>query len=892
MRWPWQKEESDLDRELRYHLETLADEFEKQGMSRADAMKRARREFGGVESVRDQCRDESRWNWLLSTWQDIRFGWRMMKKTPAVTLAAIGTLALGIGATTAVLSLANSMLWKPMGVPNPEQMVEVQWSSKDRPEGIFQATSGGMYLGNGLSVADFFSMDGYRAMRNSAASKAVVAAHISDREASIVYQGMVAVAHIRGVTENFFQMLQLQPFAGRLLAEGDEKDQNGLVVVVTHRFWENQLNKDPDVVGRSMTINNFPYTIAGILPQRFTGIAVGDGTDLYTTIEQSPAYLSPEGWYKEARTQPLSWWLQIMARKRPGVTNEELYAVLQPAFASSWAAQPKTPEQAPHIRLSDAVQGLGEIRREWGNPVWMLLGLVSTVLVISCANIANLLLARAVEREKEAALRVSLGCSTGRLMRQFFTESLLLAMLGGSLSIVVAISLGRLIESLLPSGLTGMRLDLSLDPYSLVAAGAVTLFTALLFGLYPAWKATRINVTPALKEGSGSAGTMSHSRLNPAKMLVLLQVSLGVLLVTAAVLFTGRLNEMTTRETGFERKHSILFDIRPGETGYDAERLSRFYIDVEDRLKAVPGVASVGLSRTRPMKGGGYWDDVRLAGQEKRVPSAIHHVNAEFLNALGVPLLMGRGLTVQESHTGSKLAVVDETIAKTLGGNNPLGMQIQVGDDQYEVVGVVRKARYAEMEESPAVAYIPFGYQRMSATVLLRTSLPPMAIFPAIRNAMQEIDHDLPLVDVFTMEEQISRTLQRERLFAWLCGSFGVLALVLCVVGLYGLMSHSTARRTSEIGIRMALGASQATVLNQVLREGLVLAFAGLVIGAPMALYAAHLASQQRIIPNGPVPYWTLAVAIGVIALSALMAVLAPAVRASSVDPMQALRRG
>ncbi len=892
MRSPWQKEETDLDRELRYHLETLADELEKQGMSRADAMKRARREFGGVESVRDQCRDESRWNWLLMTWQDVRFGWRMMKKTPAVTLAAIGTLALGIGATTAVLSLANSMLWKPMGVPNPEQMIEIQWAVKDRPQGLVWTSSGGNYGENGLRVADFFSMDGYKAMRDGAVSKAALAAHVYSREVSIGFRGVVSVAHARGVTGNFFSVLELNPFAGRLLTEQDERGTDGLSAVVTYRFWKNQLHGDWSSIGKPITINNLSYVVAGVLPEKFTGITVGDRTDLYTTIAQSPEYLSSNSWFRKAENEPLTWWLQVIARKRPGGTNEELNAVLESAFASSWIAQPKSPEQTPHIRLLNAVQGLGVIRRTWGDPVWMLLGLVLTVLLISCANIANLLLARAVEREKEVALRVSLGCSAGRLMRQFFTESLLLAVLGGALSMVVAVALGRLMESLLPTGLRGMRLDLSLDPYSLAAAGVVTLLTSLLFGLYPAWKATRINVNPALKEGSGSAGTMSGSQLNPAKMLVLVQVSLGVLLVTAAVLFTGRLNEMTTRETGFERRHSILFDVRPGETGYDAERLTRFYVDVENRLKAVPGVESVGLSLTRPMRGGGYWDDVKLAGQDKKVSSGIHHVNAGFLDALGVPLLMGRGLTIQESRLGARLAVVDESIVKALNEKNPLGMQIQIGEEKFEVVGIAKTARYADMEEAPSVAYIPFGYQPMSATVLLRTSLPPMAIFAGIRNAMQEIDRDLPLVDVFTMEEQISQTLQRERLFAWLCGSFGVLALVLCVVGLYGLMSHSTARRTSEIGIRMALGASRATVLRQVLREGLSLAFAGLIIGAPMALYAAHLASQQRIIPTGPVPYGTLIVAIGVIALSALVAVLAPAVRASSVDPMQALRRG
>lgn len=290
--------------------------------------------------------------------------------------------------------------------------------------------------------------------------------------------------------------------------------------------------------------------------------------------------------------------------------------------------------------------------------------------------------------------------------------------------------------------------------------------------------------------------------------------------------------------------------------------------------------------------GGGYWDDVGLPGQPRPAPSAIHHGSPAFLEALGVPILAGRAMTLEETRRGAKVAVLSEDLAKALGGGVGVGRWVVVSGKEYEVIGIARQARYSEMERTPTVAYLPFDYQRPAATVVVRTAVSPMAVLPAVRQAVKEVNRDLPMVDVYTMEQQISRTLQRERLFAWLCGAFGVLALVLCAVGLYGLMAHTTARRTAEIGIRMALGASGGNVMAQVLIEGLRLVAVGLLLGTPLALYAVRIASEQKLLPEGPLPVWTVALAVGVLAVSAVAAILGPAVRASSVEPMQALRRG
>jgi predicted permease len=477
-------------------------------------------------------------------------------------------------------------------------------------------------------------------------------------------------------------------------------------------------------------------------------------------------------------------------------------------------------------------------------------------------------------------------------MRQFFTESVMLAAIGGAFSLVIASFLGKLMLTLMPPGVGAAVLSTGPAARSLAATAAVTLLTAVLFGLYPAWRAARVDAAPALKEDSGSGGTSSRSRWAAAKMLVLVQVSLGVLLVTAAIIFTSHLNQLVSRDTGFERERVLLFDVRPGELGYQGARLRQFYLDLESRLSGLTGIQAVGLARTRPMRGGGYSDGIRIPGQERSFVASIHHGSSSFIAALGIPLLAGRAIAARESRTGAKVAVISEDLVKELRIVSPLGTRLQTGDIDYEVIGVARQARYSHMTRLTPVAYLPFDYTRQSATVVVRTVVSPMVLLGAIRDAIKEMDRDLPLVDIYTMEQQISRTLQRERMFAWLCGSFGILALLLCVVGLYGLISHTAARRTPEIGIRIALGASRGDVLSQVLSEGMRLAGAGILLGAPLAIYGARIAQSQRLIPEGNLPYWTLAASTAALAIAALAAVLGPALRASSVDPIRALRRG
>jgi predicted permease len=887
MRWPWSKREADLEREVRYHLESLADVFEREGMSRAEAMLRARREFGGVERFKEQCRDERHWRPLAELGQDVDFGFRMLRKAPAVTVAAVLSLALGIGATTAILSLMDAVLWRTLGVPHPEQLTEILWESKKRPVEIYRSSSGSMFLDSPLLVADFFSWPAFEALGSATGGRLEVAAHLNPQDVSTTYGGVTAAAKLRPVTGNFFSMLRVQPDTGRLLIPAD-KAGAPLAVVVSHFFWRANLHGDREAVGRALQINNRAYQIAGVLPERFDGINTGDTTDLYTTLDQAPSMLKDDSWEKKAAANPLTWYLQLLARRSAGLTNEAIKPALEAAFRGTWTAQPKQPEGTPTLRLPDADTGTGHLRREFGNPFALLFALVGFVLLIACANIANLMLARADARRREVALRVALGCSRPRLVRQFFTESLLLAGFGGLLSLGVAYATANFAVTLMPGEL---RLSFDIDARMIVVTLAVTVFTALAFGLYPAWRAAHVDAAPALKEGSTSSGGARPHGIAPGKVLVLAQVALGVVLVAAGTAFTAHLRKIVRSDTGFERTRLLMFDLRPGQSGYRDARLRQFYWNLEQRLREVPGVEAAGLARVRPMRGGGHFDDLRIDGQAKRVPAAMNFVTAGYLEALGVPIIAGRPISQQDIRTKAAVAVVSEDVAKEVGGS-PLGLMFEMGGERFEIAGVAARARYARLTERTNVVYLPNRLDRDTITALLRTAVPPMQAMAGVRQAVADLDPNLPMVGAVTMEQQIAVTLQRERMFSWLCGAFGVLALVLCMVGLYGVMSYATARRSQEIGIRMALGASPGNVLRQVIGEGVGVALAGCVIGMPAAWWAAQKYVDYKKLGMEPLDPSILAWATAALAASALVAVLGPAFRAASADPMRALRDG
>jgi predicted permease len=889
----WKRAETELDREIAHHLHHLAAEYERQGYSRSEALLMARREFGGREQVKEQCRDERRSAWLTGVRQDVVFGIRMMRGAPAVTAAAVLSLALGIGANAAIASLMDVILYRNLPVPHPEQLRLVQWQGHGFPRDLVDGGSGSMYPDEGVDVADFFSYRAFQVMRNRLRDRASFAAHANPIPVSVAYEGRPAVAQERPVSGNFFATLQLRPLMGRLVVEDDDRVDAPPVAVVSHRFWTTALASDPAVIGKTLTVNHEPHVVVGVLEPAFFGLEPGDSTAIYAPLHHaaSRGEWNILKWLADDRM----WGVQLIARVSPAADMAQLHAMTDTVFRSTWTREPKDPATAPRIRLDDGSRGLGALSRNFRRPLFVLGGLVSLLLVIACVNIANLMLARAVARRKEIAMRVSLGCSRARLMRQFLTESALIAILGGAASLVVAYGTGNLLGRFV-AGDNSLPLTVSLDWRVVSIVGAITASALALFAVFPAWQGGRHLEASWLKQGGGSIGAAQRRKWTTGRALVVAQTAMSVVLVMAAVIFTRNLRGIETADPGFDRRNLVLFGVRPGTSGYETSRLPQFYFDLEQRLAGTPGVAGAGLCWMRPMNIGGWWESVRLNGQSESDNVSINGVTPSYLPLYAPRMVAGRNVTWADIRGGAKVAVISEDLARKLGGASVLGQTLAFTDGppgakrpEYEIVGIAPAMAATSMKQRPFAMWVPLDKESSTVTVVLRTSQSPQAALPAIRQAMNEIDRNLPMVETVTMEEQIAKTLQRERMFATLCGGFGILAIALSVVGLYGVMAYSTSRRRGEIGVRLALGALPRNILSMVVREGLALAVIGVVLGLPAVWFGAKYAEKELFQMKALEPA-SVAPALLILLVAALVAVGLPAARASALEPSETLR--
>jgi predicted permease len=523
-------------------------------------------------------------------------------------------------------------------------------------------------------------------------------------------------------------------------------------------------------------------------------------------------------------------------------------------------------------------------------------GLVGLLLVIACTNIVNLLLARAVARQREVTMRIALGCSRARLMRQFITESALLALLGGLASIGLSYLTANLLGQFL-AGRDTQPIAVTLDFRILVMAGAITIVALLLFGIFPALHGSRINKVSLAKPSTGGLSYTPGHKWNAGRLLVTAQMAMSVVLVMTAVIFTRNLLAIQSTDPGFDRRNLVLFGIRPGTSGYDQSRLASFYFNLEERLAATPGVSGVGLASMRPMNIGGWWESVRLPGQNIVNNASINGVTPGYLPLYFPRMVAGRNVTRADIANGAKVAVISEDLARKLSGRSVLGQTLEFPDGppgtkprQFEIVGIAPVMAATSMKERPYAVWLPIEKDAPEVTVVVRTLEPPQIALPAIRRTMSEIDRNLPLVDVVTMEEQIAKGLQRERMFATLCTGFGILALVLSVVGLYGVIAYSTSRRRGEIGVRLALGAMPSDVLSMIMREGLALTILGMLVSIPVVWLGAQYVTKElsQMKPLEPV---SIALALGILLVAALVAVFIPALRASALEPAETLRQ-
>jgi len=787
------------------------------------------------------------------------------------------------------------VMWRHLPVDHPEQLAFIDWRGNGFPRGLADAASGSTWRDGGMKIADFFSYPAWETLRRNAADRAQIAAYENSKQVSVSFSGRPMVGEERGVTGNFLPLLRVHPFQGRLLSDADNAPAAPPVVVLSHGFWANTLGSPENAIGHTITINNRLLTIAGILPKEFYGLYPGDTSDLYTPLRHA-AGTAMNTDQPDDFSNNRYWGVQMIARRAPGVTNTQLRALLDAVFPSTWSRPAQDASQAPRIRVQDGVSGDGSLRRQFRDPLLVLGALVALLLMIACTNIANLLLARAAARRGEMAARISLGCSQKRLMRQFLTESALLALLGGIASLAIAYFAANGPGQFLTSR-DSAPISVSLDGRIVAIVGLCTAAALLVFGVFPAWRNSRLPSGLAAREGTGVLGYSGHSRWTGGRLLILAQMAMSVILVMTAVMFTRNLMAIEHSDPGFDRRNLVMFGLRPGTSGYNKSQLAGFYFNIEQRLAATPGVEAAGLASMRPMNMGGWWNTIRLTGEKETYDVNLNGISPSYLSLYTQGLVAGRNFTQADINSASKVAILSEDLARKAGGNSVVGRNVEFTDgppgakpDVYQVIGIAPVIVATSMKDHPYVLWLPHNREAQETTVVVRTAAPPQAMLPSIRRAVADIDPNIPLVEVTTMEEQISKGLQRERMFATLCGLFGGLALLLSVVGLYGVMSYSITRRRGEIGVRLALGARPGDVLAMVLREGLVLAGAGILIGVPVIFLGAKYVATE-LYQMKPIEPLTVSLTLGILLLSAVAAISIPALRASGLEPSETLRQ-
>jgi len=824
---------------------------------------------------------------MRTLWQDMRYGARMLIKSPGFTTVAVLSLALGIGANTAIFTLLNAVLLKSLPVHNPHELRVINWVGHN--PSVSNYTGNGMRtISAGGQVAGSFPYATYRDFRDRGTGFAEVFAFSTLFGFTALTPAGATTCDGLMVSGNFFAGYGAQTLIGRPLLPEDDRPDAEPAAVITYRFWQRQFGLDPNTLGRTVFFNKVAFTVVGILPQRYAGPTPGDSTDFYVPMSAQPQLLPP---------YPLAsydhWWVEVMARMAPGADDRQARTSLEGLFVQTLTAPgASTKMDQPGILLEDGSRGPMMARQRMAQPVYVLLAAVGLVLLIACANIGSLLLARGAARQHEYAVRGAIGAGRWRLIRQSLTESLLLALAGGAFGLLFAQWGKAVILSMLSSFLGYFHLDTSTDAHVLAFTFGVSLATVLLFGLLPALRSASIHPAAGIRDRT----TAGVSRLRLGRTLVTMQVGLSLLLVVGAGLFVRTFTNLSRVDPGFNTENLLLFRLAPAQAGYKNEQITDFYNTLSRSLEVIPGVHAVAFSSMMPLGGGMSRSGISIPG---RIAKPNEHFQADqmivsgsFFSTMGIPLLNGRTFEPSDTADSPHVAVVnDRFIQSFFPDEYPLGKVFRHGSIDVEIVGVCGNAKYWDIRHDvPPIMYLPCPQWREGRMCFeVRSVLPPASIIPAVRKTVTSMDRNIPLTDVRTQDEQIGQQLAIERLFASLCSSVAALALALSCIGLYGLMAYNVARRRNEIGIRMALGARPRDVAWPVVRGALLMATVGAVLGGAGALGLVQLIKSQLygVAPHDP------ATLLGSALLLLTVAVLAawlPARRAARIDPMVALR--
>ena len=811
---------------------------------------------------------------------DLKFAFRQLLKNPGFTAVAVLTLALGIGANTAIFSVVDVALLKWLPVRNPEQLYLIAHAGE---RGV-------------IEVNNFPFFEHLRDHNQSFAGLLA----FNPNQWKVTLNGETEIVAGQVVTGNYFSVLGVNALLGRILTlEDDKVPQGHPVAVISYAYWQRRFGKDPEVLGKTITINLTPFTIIGVTPPEFFGLQVGRSAEI--SVPMTMHSLIGSGAKLSERK---FWWnLPILGRLKPGVKLEQAQAeldLLQQQFLAEagMQADPRKDFFA-RVELMPAQRGLAELRKQFSSPLQVLMGIVGIVLLIACANVANLLLARATVRQKEISIRLALGASRLRLIRQLLTESLLLALFGGGIGFLFAYWGAQFLLGFIPPQGAPLTLQLSPDARILVFTAAVSLLTGILFGLAPAWRATRVQLNATLKDKKQSLSG-GQGRLGFGKVLIVSQIALSLLLLIGAGLFVRSLQKLRHVETGFNNwDHILLFSIDCYGTAYQGPRLSALHQELLEKMNALPGVRSASLSTATPVRGVVDATRIFVSGTKPRSENDEINVSVvapRYFETMGMPLVAGRDFNPQDGEQSHKVALVSESMARRYFPNeNPLGRRFsltkQEAGEEREIIGVVKDARFDSLrKENAPIVYLSHqqDWTRPSITFALRATGDPAALITTVRHTIQSAGKDIPVTGIRTLATQMNEVLAQERLVATLSGFFGLLALLLACIGLYGLMAYTVTRGTNEIGIRMALGAQGRDVLKLILQETMLLVLPGVALGLGAAVTTTRLISSLLfgLAATDPV---TLIVAALLLIVVAAFAGYLPAHRAAKLNPMEAL---
>jgi predicted permease len=896
-----------MEEEVLFHMDAYAADLERNGMTQAEAQRQARVEFGGATQHKDGMRASLGLRWVDDLMMDFRYAVRILRRSPGFTAIAVCSLALAIGANTAVFSVTNEVLYERLNVPDAKQ---IRLLTIHNPKNGAVNSSWGSWspADDGTTRIDVFSYPVYQQLKQNNQLLSPLFAFKDLGRGNVSANGQASSGEVEMVSGNFYQEMQLTPQLGRIITAADDTPSaTENVALISDGFWTRTYARDPSVLGRVITVNSVPFKIIGINPKGFSGAkSVQVTPDVFVPLS-SITLLRPVSkrngpWLASTRM----WWVQVMARSRGDVSDATAQAALDTALAAAVHAtmHPTKEEVVPRLVLEDGSRGLNVLQKAMAKPMYILLGMTAFVLLLACANLANLMLARAATRQREMGIRMALGAGRARVMRQVLTENLLVALLGG----LLGLALGHLGSTLLPqltfNAWEKTQVQVPFNWHIFAFTAVITIATGVLFSTAPALQATRADVGLALKEGARS--TTRRSRGLSSKLIVGFQIALSTLLVSGAALFLQTLWKLNHVEPGFNTDNLVLFEVLPPNLRYPPPADITLHLRMERAIAAVPGVTSVSSADLALLSDSNNISGFQVEGHAANQKhdslgdnTRFIEVGNDYFRTMGIPMVAGHMFGPQDVEGSKHVSVINRVLANRFFPNeDPIGKRFRVGsgpvdaDQWLEIIGVSDNIRYATLRDEPPPLHFDLWRQDKSvgvATYNVRSPLPLATLIPMLRRAMAQVDPELPMIDIRTQSQQVDASLQQEHIFASLAGGFGVLAVALACIGIYGMMAYRVTQRTQEMGVRLALGAQRSQVRGMVLQEALWIGIAGVVVGLGAAIGLARIV-KSMLYGTGSTDVVSLSVAATLLLLVTILAAWVPSSRVARLQPADALR--